>query len=402
MIRFSIGEYIRNVGYNIVSVLLLTVTFIACIIFLSNISAQQKMNNFLKPFLNEKSIIIGQLHPEFDITKLTKYEKSIMTRETFCMSEEIKDLKTCLIYNKYSMDKLTPRLKEGSMIDASNSKDGVMQVLISENDSGIKTGDLINVEFYNYEGEQVSIPAEVVGVVASGQKLMLGNGISISKTMESSDILGTYSYGQLGYALIITTEEEYNKLPKPIMEVNYRCIVKFAENISSEERLANYQKIIDFEHKNGIIGTEVFPEMERLVKQQHEEMRALMIKYIPLTIAVFVLISACIVCMVSIKNANSMRYYATLYICGMPYRNAVIMSGIEMLINCILAIVLTSAFTTLQKKLLLLGEINCEVGVIQTFLIIFISVVIVLSTMILARNILKERSSMDVLRDTAY
>ena len=142
--------------------------------------------------------------------------------------------------------------------------------------------------------------------------------------------------------------------------------------------------------------------MERLVRKQQEEMRALMIKYVPLTVAVFVLIGACIVCMVSIKNANSMRYYATLYICGMPYKKAVVMSGVEMFVNCIMAVFLTVSFVILQSKLFLVGEINCELDMMQAVIIAGISLVIVFSTMILTANTLRERSAMDVLRDTAY
>lgn len=402
MVKFSIGEYIRNVGYNIVSVLLLSVTFVACTIFLSNISAQWRMNNFLKPYLNENSIVIGQLGYDFDVTQLTKYEKSIMTREVYCLSEDVKELNTCLVYNDYSMENLTPRLIEGSLIDEKKSEDGMLQVMISENEDGIGVGDVINVEFYNYDGELISIPAKATGVIASGQKLLFGGGVSISKTMDTSDIFGTYSYEQLGYALIITTEEEFDKITEPILEMNYRCIVKFKDGITKEERLANYQKVIEYEHEHNTFGTEVFPEITRLVEQQQEEMRALMIKYVPLTIAVFILVGVCIVCMVSIKNANSMRYYATLYICGMPYKIASIMAAIEMFVNALLAVLIAISFVTLQNKISLVGEINCEMGIAQVGIIVGICVVMILSTFLITRNTLKERSAMDVLRDTAY
>ncbi len=402
MVKFSIGEYIRNIGYNIVSVLLLAVTFIACTIFLSNISAQQRMNSFLEPYLNKNSIIIAQLSPYFDVTELTKYEKAIMTREIFCASEDVNELNTCLLYSDYSMDKLTPRLKEGSLINDTYSKDSLMQVLISENEAGVGEGDIINLEFYDYEGGTFDVPARVTGVVASGQKLLFGNGVRIGKTMESSDIFGTYSYEQLGYALVITTEKEFAKIPKPTPEVNFRCIIKFEDSITEEERQANFQKVMDFEYENGTYTTEAFPEISTMVEQQQEEMRTLMIKYVPLTIAVFVLLGVCIICMVSIKNANSMRYYATLYICGMPYRNAVLMSGLEMFLNSILAVFLAVSFVVLQNKFLILGEINCSLDSIQMGLIMFICVTIVMCTMILTGSTLKERSPMNVLRDTAY
>ena len=59
MIKFAIGEYIRNIGYNIISIFLLAVTFIACTIFLTNFSEQQRLNNYLSEYLDDNSIIIA-------------------------------------------------------------------------------------------------------------------------------------------------------------------------------------------------------------------------------------------------------------------------------------------------------------------------------------------------------
>lgn len=402
MVGFSIGEYIRNAGYNIVSVLLLAVTFVVCTIFLSNISTQQRMNNFLKPYLNEDSIIIGTRGYDFDVTKMTKYEKSIMTREVSVMSEEMGELRTCLVYNDYSMEKLTPRLLEGELIGSNQSQDGVMQVLISENSMGVGVGDVIEVEFFNYYGEKVKMPAKVTGIVASGQKLLFGNGVMISKSMDTNDIFGTYSYEQLEYALLITTEDEFAKVPEKVVEMNNRCIVKFKDNITKEERDANFQMVISYEHEHGNIGTEVFPEMTKMVERQQKEIKAIMIKYVPLTVAVCVLIGGCIICMVSIKNANSMKYYACLYICGMPYQTASIMSAVEMTISCILGMIIAVTVIILQNKMVLFGEINCELGAGQVGIMAVICIVIILSTFFKTRKTLKERSPMNVLRDTAY
>ena len=139
-----------------------------------------------------------------------------------------------------------------------------------------------------------------------------------------------------------------------------------------------------------------------MVEQQHQETKVLMIKYIPLTIAVCVLIGICIVCMVSIKNAKSMKYYASLYICGMPYQTASIMSAVEMLVNCILSVAMAMSIITMQNKFLIFGEINCELGAGQLGIMFGICIVIIFSTFLMTRNTLKERSPMNVLRDTAY
>lgn len=406
MIKFTIGEYIRNIGYNIISVFLLSVTFIACAIFLTNLSAQQRYNDYLSEYLDENSIIIANLGADFDVTQLTDYEKATYTREFYCSSKQLNLLNTCLVYNEYDMEKLPPLLKSGRYISENDLNDDMMHVLVSENDSGVGVGDIIELAFFSIEGaadsEMVYVPAKVVGVIASGQKLLYGNGVPISKTMLTKDIYGTYSFQQLGYTLVITTSNEINKLPEACVEENYRCIIKFDENISATDREENFRKVIEYEKANGSMRSDVFPDISEIVKMQKEELQDIFIKYVPLTIAVSLLLLICIVCMISIKNANSMRYYATLYMCGMPYQIAVKVSGIEMLFNNLVASSFAIIFVIIQNKRHLLGEINCDIGVIQVSVITAIIVVMILCSMLTVRKTLKERSPMNVLRDTAY
>lgn len=406
MIKFAIGEYIRNIGYNIISIFLLAVTFIACTIFLTNFSEQQRLNNYLSEYLDDNSIIIARLGEDFDVTQFRDYEKSTYTRELYCVSEQLNLLRSCLVYNEYDMEKLPPRLIEGDYIDKEDSKDELMQVLVSENDSGVDVGDIIEIGFYSVadaiDSKVVYIPAKVTGIIASGQKLLYGNGVSISKSMQTKDIYGTYSFQQLGYTMVITTADEICKLPEEVIEENYRCIVKFDENITADDREKNFVELIEYEKRSGIVGSDVFPNISKIIQNQKEETKDILIKYIPLTIAVSVLLLICIICMVSIKNANSMRYYATLYMCGMPYQMAVKVSGIEMLFNNIIAVAFAIIFISIQNKKHLVGEINCEIGIMQLCVMISIIIVMILSSTLSVRKILKEHSPMNVLRDTAY
>lgn len=405
MVRFTIGEYVRNIGYNIISVVLITITFIACTIFLSNINEQLRMSKLLRPYLNEDSIIIGQKGYDFDVTALTDYEKAFMTRDVFCNSDYIPDLAKCLVYNDYFMDNFRPRLSRGDYPDDKFSESEILQVLVSENSMGIDVGDVITVDFFSeagvMEGKIVTISVKVTGVVASGQKLLMG-GAPISKDMPTTDLFELYSYEQLETAIIIMREKDFMKLPEKVLESNYRCIVKFKDDITDEDRDANYRKIYEYERINGSTGTSIFPSAEEFMEKQEEEIKDTLIKYIPLSIAVLILVTICIICMISIKNANSMRYYATLHMCGMSHNKAIIISGIEMLFNNALAIILALVFIKIQNTHKVLGVINCYYGLPQTLVMIGVCILMVCCTMIITGKTLKERTTMDVLRDTAY
>jgi hypothetical protein len=88
--------------------------------------------------------------------------------------------------------------------------------------------------------------------------------------------------------------------------------------------------------------------------------------------------------------------------CGMPHKNAVIISGIEMLFNNILAITLALIFIKIQNDLKVLGVINCYYGLPQILVMIGVCVLMVCCTMVITGKTLKERTPMEVLRDTAY
>lgn len=401
MFKFGISEYIRNSIYNVIVVLLLSVTYLACVLFLSNISEQVRFNNFIKPYLNEDSIIIGQLGMDFNLDDLSGYEKALMTKEVYCESSDLGELENLIIYDEYAIKKFAPRVIEGKKLSELDKQSEEFQVLISENSSGIMPDDIIEISFYGESGA-ITVPARVKGIIASGQKLLFGDAVKISKSMRVSEIFGTYNYEQLEYCVVVTTEEEFDKIKENIPVYNYRCIVKFDDGISKTERRENYQKILEYEKENMATGTDVFPESSILVEDMKEELRDTIIENIPYCVAILMLIILCIASMISIKVSNSMRYYATLYICGMPYRNAVVLSGVEMGINNSLALVVVLALVNIQNKYLILGEINCSFGLLQIGTIAIITVVIIIFTMLITLKILKERTPMSVLRDTAY
>lgn len=407
MVRFGMGEYVKNILYNIISVILLAATFVAMVIFSSNISAQAKMNKFYKPYIDNDSVITGYMGSQFDIDKLglVKLERALYSQEIQCYSTAVWDLKECIVYEEYVMKNLTPKLKEGKIV--MNGSGDMLNVLITENRNGVAVGDVIELNFFTVEGMEegrtITIQAKVMGVIKSGQKLFYGNGVKISRNMSLNDVIGTHNFEQLGYSMIIIPEGEMMKISEEILWDAGRCLLKFQEDITEEERNYNYRKLIDYETQYGISGMiETFPQMSSFVELHKEETENIILTNAPLCVAIVILVAICIVCMVSIRNARSMKYYATLYICGMPLKNAMIFAGIEMAINSILAILLGTAIIEIQMKREIFGEINCVLNIEQWLIIIGISVFMIASVMITTFKTLKERSPMSVLRDTAY
>ena len=86
--------------------------------------------------------------------------------------------------------------------------------------------------------------------------------------------------------------------------------------------------------------------------------------------------------------------------CGMHYNNAVILTGVEMVMNSILAVALTKALVWLQQKYELVGIINCNPGTLTWMIIGIIIVVTILLAMGMVRKNLRENTPVEVVKGT--
>ena len=86
--------------------------------------------------------------------------------------------------------------------------------------------------------------------------------------------------------------------------------------------------------------------------------------------------------------------------CGMHYNNAVILTGIEMVINSIWAVVLTKVLVWVQQKYELVGIINCNPGTLTWMILGIIIVFTILLSMGMVRKNLRENTPVEVVKGT--
>ncbi len=397
MLNVLIGNYVKNIWYNLITIVIIIATTVISIIYISNILSQTKLYRLISPYLNANSLIVNVW--DFDDSVLTKVEDSIKTKEIFCYSKQAPNLKTFAVYDEEVMSVLKPRLSRGRYIQ-SGTKDEI-EVLAS--DSGFEVGDVVTV-YMDEKGSEEDIPVDfkVVGIISDGQKLFVSSN-HLSYDMGYEDMFLTYSYEQLKESVFITTQEQLDKIDATLRYLNFCSIYKMEDDITEEELYENQLRISDYETTIfSIPSSATRPSSESLTERMETDMRNILLKYIPLTVSVLILLVVCVVGIVSIKTAKSMRYYAIMHMCGMNQRKTIGLSGIEMLINCIFAVVLAISLIVIQNHYSIIGTINCELGSIQILVMIGISLVITATTMLVTSATMKESTTMGILRNTAY
>lgn len=392
-------QYVRNIWYNLISIIILVLTILLSISFVTNIEKQTKWYNLVKPYLNEDSIISNYIG-RIENMPIKNADKMLITKEAVSMCAALNKFQGCAVYNDEIMKKVEPRLLEGKQIDKMKGNEDIVTVLISENGGHYGAGDTLKVTFFTENG-MIETDVLIAGVISDGQRVFMKESRENSG-MGYEDLFYINSYAQKGETLIITTEKELAKLSEAIYIEDVLGIIKLDDNISQEERKDVLVSFLDWKTEKGHHVGSAIPSSKTLCERMETSINATLMKYIPLTVSMLILVIMCTVGIVAVKTSNSMKYYGMLYICGMPYQQAALMTGMEMAFNSILAIVLSMSLIKIQSKLNLFGTINCETGVAQSIVMIGFCGMIILVSILMTTVIMREKTASQILRDTAY
>ena len=405
MLKLGFREYIRNSWYNIMTVFILVAMMIAVVIFMSNIERQTSLYQLTDRYLDDNSMIIDVAYEDIS-KKLSKVDDVMYTREMnvkISESDKFDSYKHMTVYSEVQMDMLPPRLEDGVLPNKVDKGKDYISVLVSKNPYGLKTGDTTVMTAIDVYGNEEKINLYITGVITEGQSIPympVGEEQDLSY-VSYENFFATYSYEQSDTMLIIIPEKELEKLKTPLF-FNYRMgIVKFNENITDEEYENNLKIVKEYEKKNyNFSRVDMFPKTEKIIENSKEIISVELKKYVPLTVAVVVLILTCIAGITSIKTYNNRKYYGILHMCGMHYNNAVILTGMEMVINSIVAVGVTKVLVWLQQKFELVGTINCNPGELTWIILGVIIGFTVLLSMGMVRKNLRENTPVEVVKGT--
>ena len=402
MLKLGFREYIRNSWYNVMTVVIIVTMMIAVIIFMSNIERETSLYRLTNKYLDDNSMIINMTYEDIS-KKLCKVDDVMFSREMnvkISESDKFDSYKHMTVYSKEQMDMLPPRLEDGVLPNKVDKGEKYISVLVSKNPYGLETGDTTVMTAIDVNGNEEKINLYITGVITEGQSIPY---MSVKKQdfsyMSYKNFFDTYSYAQADTMLIIIPEKELEKLEMPLF-FNYRmAIVRFDENITDEEYENNLKIVREYEKTiYGFSSVDMYPKAEKIIENSKELISMELKKYVPLTVAVVVLILTCIAGITSIKSYNNKKYYGILYMCGMHYNNAVILSGMEMIINSVLAVGMTKVLVWLQQKYELVGTINCNPGVLTWIILGIIIGFMILLSMAMVRKNLRENTPVEVVK----
>ena len=397
MIRFGIYEYIRNFWFNLCVVIIMLVMMIITTVMVSNIDEQTRVYRIAEKYLDDDSMFVTNTFGDF-IEELDVDGKVLVAQGFLGIVGPEEDI-SANVYTEEVIKYLSPRLDSGVYPNSSQTDENTISVLMSHNPYGIEVGDTFTYNIFG-DDEYISVKVYVAGIISDGQNLYTEIR-HIFSSMTYEDFFPVYSYEQTGDVRIIVPESEMKKIPevKKIL-LDHNIIINPDDDLSDVEKNAIWNEIKKYEKEIELDITGTYPDAADLTDRNETIYISIVLKYIPLSVVIILLFSICIIGFVTIKTIKSTRYYGIMYSYGMQYNTAQLMTGLEMGFNCIVAFLATISLITLQNTFDIVGKINCKLDITELMLMLCICTVIVISSVLTARSVLKEHTPVEILKDT--
>lgn len=215
----------------------------------------------------------------------------------------------CYSYNDELINRYTPELSQGKWFDSSKSNDCI-EAVVSKNEYGWKTGDIIPVQFAckGYDGE---IDVEIIGELENRAKVP-GIIHNHDGNDNSNMFFYSYDYENEGVPLLIFSTSQLREI-NAFQSLN-TAIIKYPDNIESA-KLSEDQKKISF------FGSPYSIKNEELNKNSIDYFKTEIYNYLPIIIVVLIMTCVSSISITALSTRQRLKDYGIYYICGSKWKS---------------------------------------------------------------------------------
>lgn len=380
---------------NILVILQMSVVIVILISMVSvTVSRFKLYNNFKKEF-NSRGYyyyLDRGINPETNTSLRTTEELSGLIggeKEVFAMYNVWISYKNIEInktsYDKIIIEKYTPELESGSWFDVNRPKSETVQVVVSQNDLGLKVGDVISFDIA-FGGQ---LKAEVIGVLKENTNVIN----CLEAANQKNDYRALYSsYSQKieeKPLFIFYQDELVDK--DVVLQLKGSVIVTYPDDISEYTVEKN---------------NEIFKQMMMFKIMPLSEMKDNSLEHIflqlynilPVFICVLFLTLVSALSTSALSAKRQLKNYAVYYICGLKWKQCAIVNFWSSFICVGISFVLAAAAALVIKTTGMFGETVIEFGIWQLFGCLVIMALYVVLSLILPLSIIGSSTPNQVLK----
>lgn len=383
MIRLGIDEFIRNIKRNIMIIIQLMAIFILAVFIVSVYDSQTRMSNAVMKYIDDTGVYYNATGKDASVMtdeelleNLEKVENIVHTIQTNASEYEGDKIITSFDIVAYdeNLVEYIPELSAGKWHDKEKKKEGVINVVVSENAHGYTVGDVIEVVGYNTLGEDVNIKINIVGTV-NEKRMLFGNGGSWKSSnnsyfdMFSSAVDNTGGVVGVPNIMTVVSEEDIKKYD--LQYIVPKGIIDFEDDITQEEMDSNKEFL-----KNVCDITDTESMAENSGKILFNKISGIVIVFIVLCIITL----TSIVCSGAVTFLYERRNYGIYFITGNSWNNTIFLTMINWIFICLSSVCLSG----LVFGIGMLNGITNEYAISFTGLTVLFYLIIIIVTVVTA------------------
>lgn len=232
-------------------------------------------------------------------------------------------------YDDAVITAFTPDMYSGSWL-TDNMDGDVLEIVVSQNDFGLETGDTITLNATLVDSSEKAYEARVIGVLADNAAVYLGD--SASSNDDYRKIFNNYSYEYEESMLVLMSKTQVDKLEiGSFMSGN--VMISYGQ-ITSQQKDENY-KIIQSQEYIDYVG-----EFDVIFENSKKLIISDMAEFVPIIIAMLVLIIITALKVANINMSFAARNYAIYYLLGLSPAKCNAINVVHNMMPFVLALVI--------------------------------------------------------------
>lgn len=269
------------------------------------------------------------------------------------------------IYDHELVTAYTPGLEEGQWLTQAEAEDGMIPVVVSHNDFGIRTGDIIEFSERG-TGQDIFIwKAKVAGVLEDGASVVGWPDRNINTDGDYKSLYTSYTLGEQGKPIFlmdmdtVKQAEAYNggrEIPKQLGNV---VMVGYDEDITGKEAAENDEILL------GSVDYFMRYNMQEIRDNSRKHLKNSLAAYVPVFAGAFILMFISTISISTIVIRQQMRSYAVFHVCGMDWKGCVWINQVNTVLTACMALCLFTVLAVLLRAAGLLEETVVSFGRLQ-------------------------------------
>lgn len=338
MIKYSIKNYIKNIGYNILIFIQLTITLFAFFYTVYTFQSKYRFFGAISEDMKGKGLLVSVMQLSSDgyflsdgSTVADSYNLTGVSgvKAMYLPLAGIEGISSHIrAYDRPLIEAFTPDMDNGHWLNkASDVPNDAIPVVISYNKEGYKTGDMLELS----DGTN-SYKLEIVGVLAENASVLCMP-MDVTTTDDYKGLFWNYSsVYEEGILVLMDRQELIDKTQIPCI-LSGLLFINYDEDISGEAMENNLTSL----YQNGLIsytldyGT-IYENSKKMIAND-------MVIFIPISVIVMLVTMVSTIKVIAINTDNIVYNLSLYYLNGCTWRACKKISIISNILSLVMAVV---------------------------------------------------------------